>query len=108
MDAILETTRYLWAPIMALFGWALWSIKQATISRAEVQVMIKHDHSQDERIAKLEGAIVTHEDLALIWTELNAMKLETTKNGTRQDTELKSIKSSVARIEKYLLEAIQK
>ena len=106
-DGIIETTRYLWAPLMAIFGWALWSIKQATISRAEVHQMIKHDHSQDERIATIEGKIVSHHDLALLWTEINALKLKTAANGTRQDTELKSIKASVGRIEKYLLEAMQ-
>ena len=107
MDGFGEYWRYLWAPLMAIFGWALWSIKQATVSRAEVHDLIKHDQEQDARIAKLEGAIITHHDLAPIYNELNGLKIEVTKFGTVQGTELTNIKSSIARMENYLLEGIK-
>ena len=107
-DGVIEAIRYLWAPIMAIFAWALWSIKQATVSRVEVHGLIKHDQEQDERIAKLEGQGITHQDLAPIYKELNTMKNDLTKIGAQHGTELENIKSSVGRIEDYLLENLSK
>ncbi len=104
MDNFLDLLRYLWAPLMAFFGWAFWSFKKATISRDEVNEMMRGMTERDRRIAKLEAQVATKEDVAELRNEIHQNQLKITASDVRQDTQLTSIVHALARVENYLLE----
>lgn len=57
MNDFLDTARWLWAPVSAVFAWMLWSLRKATASFDDVLAIEKKIHSEIRRIDLLEGRI---------------------------------------------------
>lgn len=102
MQDVIETIRWLWAPVSALFGWVLWSLKKATASKEELAHLDGRLDRETRRIDRIETrleALPTKDDFHDLSQGLTRLE-------GKYDAMQRSIESqghSVKRIEDYLL-----